>query len=155
MRRSSIVVVASVIGLMLASTALAQPRPYDGSGRYQSQQRGWQGQDRSDDGQYYYDGRWVDSGEWGRHSSERDRWARRHHGRYGDRYRRGDDSSAIAAGIIGFALGAAIVGSQQDAERARRADESWDARCGRRYRSYDRSSRTYLGGDGMRHYCQG
>jgi hypothetical protein len=94
----------------------------------------------------------VDQGEWQRHSSERDRWARDYQRRRGDHG--GDDSSAIVAGIIGFALGAAIVGSQQQAERARTADESYDAACARKYRTYDRNSRTYMGVDGVRHYCQ-
>ena len=157
MRKSSTMIVASLIGVLLAGPVLAQPRPYDESDRYQGQYQqngGYEG-----DGQYYYNGRWVDSGEWRRHDSERDEWARSYRGRddYRDNYRRrhhhDDDSSAIAAGIIGFALGAAIVGSQQDAARARRADRNWEASCSRRYRSYDRESRTYLGSDRMRHYC--
>ena len=86
-------------------------------------------------------------------SPERERWANTYQRRHRDRDRN-DDSSAIIAGIIGFALGAAIVGSQQQAERARTADESFDAYCARKYRSYDRRSRTYMGSDGLRHYCQ-
>ena len=119
MRKSSTMIVASLVGVLLAGPVLAQPRPFDGSGRYQDQ----------GDGQYYYNGRWVDSGEWRRHDSERDEWARSYRGRddYRDNYRRrhhhDDDSSAIAAGIIGFALGAAIVGSQQDAARAQGGPE--------------------------------
>jgi len=94
----------------------------------------------------------VDRDEWGRHSSERDRWAQNYQRR---RSSRGDDNStALIAGIIGFALGAAIVGSQQQAERARDADDSYDTYCARKYRSYDRRSRTYMGFDGVRHYCQ-
>jgi hypothetical protein len=58
------------------------------------------------------------------------------------------------AGILGFALGAAIVGSQQQAQHARTADQKWDDYCAKKHRSYDRHSRTYLGSDGLRHYCQ-
>ena len=153
MRMLSTLITAATASMLLAGTVLAQPRPYDqreGRGEY-SQQRGPAQGDRSG-GQYYYNGRWVDAGEWRRHSSERDRWARNYQYRRG--HRGGDNSSALVAGIIGFALGAAIVGSQQQAERARTADASWDAECARRYRSYDRSSRTYMGYDGVRHYCQ-
>ncbi len=58
--------------------------------------------------------------------------------------------------MIGFALGAAILGSQADANRAygRRDDRSHVAYCARKYRSYDPRSDTYLGRDGYRHYCR-
>lgn len=99
---------------------------------------------------HYYNGQWVDSAEWQRHDSERNRWANRQ-----PRRSRNDNGVAtLASGIIGFALGAAIVGSQQQAQHAQSADSDWDNRCAARYRSYDRSSRTYLGYDGARHYCQ-
>jgi hypothetical protein len=167
MRKLQTVTAAAAIGLVLAGSALAQPGPYDqrgnphdqanprGNPHDQSYPRGPQGrgpvQGAQSGGQYYYNGRWVDAGEWQRHSSERDSWAHNYQHRRGDH---GDDTSAIIAGIIGFALGAAIVGSQQQAEKARTADESWDAYCARKYRTYDRHSRTYMGVDGLRHYCQ-
>lgn len=158
MRKLRRPITAAAIGLALAPSAFAQPRPYDQPGPYQGQyqQRGHQGpgpaQGARSGGQYYYNGRWVDQGEWQRHSAERDRWAHDYQHRRGDHG--GDDTSALVAGIVGFALGAAIVGSQQQAERARTADASYDAACARRYRSYDRHSRTYMGVDGVRHYCQ-
>lgn len=117
------------------------PRPQDDRGGLG---RGGQGQNRD---QHYYNGRWVDSTEWQRHGGERDRWASR------NRQQNGSDSSALVSGIIGFALGAAIVGSQQQAQQARSAGDRWDKRCADKYRSYDRKSRTYLGYDGARHYC--
>jgi len=146
MNKLSIMVVGCVIGAMLSDVSVAQPRPY-GDARREHSGRMEQSQQRGD--RYYYNGRWVDQNEWRRHGAERDRWARNYQRRRGH-----DDSSAVIAGILGFALGAAIVGSQQQAEHARTADQSWDARCAKKYRSYDRHSRTYLGHDGLRHYCQ-
>lgn len=159
MRKSLTLVVASVASLLAADLAMAQPRPYgeawrqppppqaprDGHGRHDD--RGPQAQT------YYYNGRWIGQDEWSRRSPERERWANNYQRRHRDRDK-DNDSSAIIAGIIGFALGAAIVGSQQQAERARTADESFDTYCARKYRSYDRRSRTYMGLDGLRHYCQ-
>ena len=168
-------ILATVASLIAGDIATAQPRPYGQAWGQQVQppppprDGGPRGPDRRDeyrdghhDGRgdqggpraqtYYYNGRWVDADEWGRHSAERDRWAQNYQRRRGDHDR--DNSSALIAGIIGFALGAAIVGSQDQAEHARTADKSWDSRCARRYRSYDPRSRTYLGYDGVRRYCQ-
>ena len=84
----------------------------------------------------------------------------RRHGRgYYDRNygsTRRDDSSALAAGFLGFVLGAAIAGSANDRSYAttRLSDQSWTANCTRRYRSFDARSGTYLGFDGYRHYCR-
>jgi hypothetical protein len=133
--------VGCLVAALLPAASFAQPGRRDGPGRQQEQQHG---------GQYYYNGRWVDQDEWQRHGSERERWARDYQRRQGHH----DDTNTVLAGILGFALGAAIVGSQQQAEHARTADQSWDAYCAKKYRSYDRHSRTYLGKDGLRHYCQ-
>lgn len=156
MRKALVLVAACVASLVASDVSVAQPRPYSEAWR----QPGPGPVPRDHDGRYapppgqtyYYNGRWVGPDEWQRRSSERDRWARNYQRRHGDRDK--DDSSALIAGIIGFALGAAIVGSQQEAEKARTADESWDSYCARKYRSYDRRSRTYLGSDGLRHYCR-
>jgi hypothetical protein len=152
-------IAAATMGLALAPSVLAQPYGQPGRHQGQYQQRpsqgpahGGPGQGARSGGQYYYNGRWVDQSEWQRHSSERDNWAHNYQRRRGDHG--GDDSSALLAGVIGFALGAAIVGSQQQAEHARTADQGWDAYCTRKYHSYDRHSRTYMGFDGVRHYCQ-
>ncbi len=117
--------------------AAAQPYPYGGPGYYGPSY-------------YYYNGRWVDQQRW---EAQREReWRRNNY----NRYRRGNDSGdALAAGIIGFALGAAILGSQNDASRAYgyRSDRQHIASCRARYRSYDWRSNTYLGVDGYRRYC--
>ncbi len=155
MRNLSTLLVVSMVAMIVGDAALAQPRSYNDPGRPQGQYPQSVPQDRGpgQSGQYYYNGRWVDSGEWQRHSDERDQWANRYQRRRGHRDNQ-DASKSVLAGIIGFALGAAIVGSQQQADRARTADQSFDARCAKKYRTYDRSSRTFKGNDGLRHYCQ-
>ncbi len=73
-------------------------------------------------------------------------------GRYED-----DSGAAVAAGILGFILGAAIAGSDTDREYyyAHRHDHGWRDRCYASYRSsFDYDSGTYLGRDGYRHYCR-
>lgn len=75
---------------------------------------------------------------------------RRHHHHNGD---------AVAAGILGLALGAIIVGSaqrnhaQRDYYYDRDPGRDHVRRCERRYRSYDRYSDTFIGRDGRRYYC--
>lgn len=66
---------------------------------------------------------------------------------YGPRYHhRGPNWGAVAAGsIIGLAAGAAIAGSARGNDSV--------AYCEQRFRSYDRSSGTYVGYDGRRHAC--
>jgi hypothetical protein len=125
---------------MAPAPAAAQPYPYGGPGYYGPSY-------------YYYNGRWVDQRRW---EAQRDReWRRNSYNRY--RRDRGDNTDALAAGIIGFALGAAILGSQNDASRAYgyRSDRQHIASCRARYRSYDAASNTFLGNDGYRHYCVG
>jgi len=52
----------------------------------------------------------------------------------------------LAAGAIG-----AFIGSQvQQSGNNERAHDDW---CDQRYRSYNRSTNTYMGYDGQRHYC--
>lgn len=157
MRKSLPLVLASVASLIAADLAVAQPPPgFQGPGMGRGPHPG-QGPGHMRPGQqtYYYNGRWVGPDEWRRYEPERDRWVQRYDSRrYRYRDHDYDDSSALAAAIIGFALGAAIVGSMQQAERARTADADWDSYCARKYRSYDRRSRTYLSFDGLRHYCQ-
>lgn len=156
MNSSSIVAGALSLCVLLASPCLAQqpnhrgqqqahPDNRNNGQRSQAQERRSQRQD-----QHYYNGRWVDSTEWQRHGAEQDRWTSRNQ----QRQRRNSDGPNLLSGIIGFALGAAIVGSQQQVQHAQTADDGWDRRCEGKYRSYDRSSRTYLGYDGDRHYCQ-
>lgn len=58
--------------------------------------------------------------------------------------------------ILGFALVAAVVDSQQqqDCAESRLNDPAWIAYCARRYRSFDTYTGTYFGADGLRHYCR-
>jgi len=72
------------------------------------------------------------------------------------RYEARDSSGAtVAAGIIGFILGAAIAGSTSDRDyyNTHRNDRGWRTRCSRAYGSFNSGTGTYLGRDGYRHYC--
>ena len=65
--------------------------------------------------------------------------------------------AGLAAGAIGLALGAIIIGAAQEAERKREVEayrrNDRDARCLARYRSYDRASHTYRNRNGRRVPC--
>jgi hypothetical protein len=112
--------------------------------------------------QYYgggYYGGGCYAGEWPSQCRDRLRWERSRpvyvypdNRYYGRRRHRDSTGAAIAGGIIGFALGAAIAGSQSDRRyyASRRGDRSWAARCARRYRSFDPYSGTYLSNSGYR-----
>lgn len=73
---------------------------------------------------------------------------------------RDDDHDAaigiIAGAILGFALGAAVSDTRERQSRAlsRIDDPDWIAYCARKYRSFDPRTGTYLGYDGLRHYCR-
>jgi hypothetical protein len=87
----------------------------------------------------------------------RQQYERRHPDQRRDWHRKDDNSgAAVVAGILGFVLGAAIAGSQQDQERAhtKLSDKEWVSYCARKYRSFDANSGTYFGNDGLRHYCK-
>ncbi|MDP3748818.1 MAG: BA14K family protein [Phenylobacterium sp.] len=92
---------------------------------------------------------------------ERVRWERRYRDRYewrdGRYHPHGDDpGAALAATILGFALGAAIRGSQDDYDYyvAHRDDRYWRERCRTRYRSFDLRTGTYIETTGYRRYCR-
>jgi len=70
------------------------------------------------------------------------RWYRDHH------RHRGFNPEDAAAALFGFA--ASMMGSALTSG----ATNSHVAACQRRFRSYNPSSDTYLGYDGMRHYCR-
>lgn len=76
----------------------------------------------------------------------------RGHGGYYRHDRGGDDGAgaAVAAGIIGLAVGAMAAGAARNAYRG----DSHVRWCLNRYRSYDPDSDTYVGYDGRRHYCR-
>lgn len=101
-------------------------------------------------------------GESRRDCRERMRWERRYGGRYayqsGRYYRRDrdNDGAEVAAAILGFALGAAILGSRDDYDYyyARRHDRRYLDRCRVRYRSFDPYTGTYVTTTGYRRYCR-
>ena len=126
-------------------TAAAQPRAYGGPD-YGS----YYGPGYGDRGRYYYNGEWIDQQRW---EERRAREFQRNR-RYRD-YNSGND--AAAAAIIGFALGAAILGTQNDARTSYgyAQDRNHARMCARKYRGYDVRSNTYLGRDGYRRYCVG
>ncbi|MFB6452832.1 BA14K family protein [Bradyrhizobium tunisiense] len=73
----------------------------------------------------------------------------RHHGRHHwrDGYRYGPGwGPAVGGFVAGAAIGGAVANS-----RAQAAEDN--AYCSRRYNSYDPSSGTYMGYDGVRHPC--
>jgi hypothetical protein len=83
----------------------------------------------------------------------RQQWLRRH-GHDDDDH---DTAVGLILGVIlGFALGAAVVDSQehQAYAQSRLNDPGWIAYCARRYGSFDPYTSTYLGSDGLRHYCR-
>lgn len=71
----------------------------------------------------------------------------RHHWLDGYRYRYGHGwGPAVGGFVAGAAIGGALANS-----RAQAAENN--AYCSRRYKSYDPSSGTYMGYDGVRHPC--
>jgi hypothetical protein len=127
-----------------AAPAMAQPRAYGSPDYGQSYGPGYGQQNR-----YYYNGQWVDQNNW---EQNRQREFQRNR-----RYRDNNNNDATAAAIIGFALGAAILGTQNDARMSYgySQDRNHGRLCSRKYRGYDFRSNTYLGRDGYRHYCMG
>lgn len=134
--------ITAALALTIASSGLAAgAQPYQGQHREQAYQGCFPGE-RSSDCR-------------ARQSVERrgqHRYVRRDDGRYEER-----DSSgaAIASGILGFVLGAAIAGSASDRDYyvSHRHDRGWRNRCRSEYRGFDYRTGTYMGPDGYRHYC--
>lgn len=93
-----------------------------------------------------------------RHWGERE-W--RYRRRYLRRRGHDDDDHEAVVGLVvgvllGFALGAAVVDTRerQSIARSRLNDPGWIAYCARKYHSFDPYTGTYLGYDGLRHYCR-
>jgi len=148
-------VYASVIAVMtgVCSGASAQSTE-PGSALLQSVQYGGPGYDNRYNNRGYVNRGYGNEG-YGRRGDGYNR------GGYGDRrsrdrYRRRDDGAAIAAGVVGLALGAAAAQSanQRAYAGSESGDRAWFESCSRRYRSFDPASGTYLGFDGNRHLCR-
>jgi hypothetical protein len=89
----------------------------------------------------------------------REAWAHRQNWLRRNGHKDDDHNSTaglIVGAILGFALGAAVVDSQQQQQQAssRLNDPAWIAYCARRYPSFDPYTGTYFGSDGLRHYCR-
>lgn len=110
----------------------------------------------------YADGRYSGScypGERRDDCRERLRYERQTNQRYvyrDGRYQSQDAAgAAIAGGIIGFILGAAIAGSDNDRDyyNAHKNDRDWRRRCAAAHPGFDPRTGTYVGPDGYRRYC--
>jgi hypothetical protein len=151
MRRSLITTLVAAAAL---TTAACETTGYDG-GRYGGGPTRYAGPSGS--GCY--------AGERRADCRERLRYEQQTQQRYvwrGDHYeRQGQDQNAagaaVAAGVIGFILGAAIAGSNRDRDTydAHKNDRDWHNRCAGAHPGYDPRTGTYAGPDGMRRYCTG
>ncbi len=96
----------------------------------------------------YYGGGYYGPRHYGRGYYRDHYYGPRYRGYYRDDYyyrrRHRDNDAALAAGVVGFALGAAIAGSAQP--------RGYSPRC-YRYRSFDPYSGTYIGYDGRVRRC--
>ncbi|MGO4624906.1 BA14K family protein [Ensifer sp. 2YAB10] len=129
-----------ILGLMCILAAAVPAAPpivladdFDGGRRYC---RDYHGRDR-----------------WRCEESRRDHWREKR-----EKQEKRELKAGIAAGAIGLALGAIIIGAAQEEERRRQNDQyrlnERDARCLARYRSYDSRSGTFIGRDGRRYECR-
>ncbi len=134
--------VTAVVAVATLSTAACATGPYDG--RHES---------------YGAQGGGCYAGERRGDCSERLRYESQSHRRYvwrNDHYESDDAAgAAVAGGIIGFIMGAAIAGSNSDRDyyNAHRNDRDWRDRCNASHPGFDSSTGTYAGPDGYRHYC--
>ena len=116
--------IATTVAMLLMAAATALPAPASAASMF-----GWSGNMSN-----YCE----------RHPRDRDCWDRRDH-------RRGFGFGNFAAGIIGFAVGAAVVNSLNN------RGSSWEsdvARCEAHFQSYDDDTDLYLGFDGDYHRCR-
>ena len=141
MRKTLTTILVAVVGL---SSAACANGPYYGERSHYDTQ---------------YSGRCY-AGERGDDCRERLRVEQQSRHRYvwrNDHYEEQDATTgaAIAGGIIGFALGAAIAGSNSDRDHyySHRDDRDWQNRCRATFPDFDPRTGTYVGPDGYRHYC--
>jgi hypothetical protein len=136
-------IVAAILTVATLSTSACATGPYDQGGpRYQGQARSgcFVGERRDD-------------------CRERLRVEQQSNRRYvwrNDHYESQDATdAAIAGGIIGFILGAAIAGSNSDRDYydAHKNNRDWRSRCSASYPNFDARTGTYAGPDGYRRYC--
>jgi hypothetical protein len=137
------ILISTLLTIATLSSAACATGPYDGGRGYASNSYG---------GTCY-------SGERRDDCRERLSYEQQSHRRYvwrGDHYEDQDAAgAAVAGGIIGFILGTAIAGSNDDRDyyNAHRNDRDWRDRCARSHPGFDERTGTYLGPDGFRRYC--
>ncbi|MBS0384577.1 MAG: BA14K family protein [Proteobacteria bacterium] len=145
---------------LLTSPAAAQPRhngpppPYNYWNQRRDPPPGHEFRPRDDNDRQGWGDRSQPPPNWNqREWSVRRDWLRRHGH---DDHDNNSAAGLIIGTILGFALGAAVVDSQQQQQQAesRLNDPGWIAYCARRYSSFDPYTGTYLGSDGLRHYCR-
>ena len=140
-----LIAATAVLALLISNTAIAQP--YPGGPHPGARYEDGRGRNGCFGGERYNDCR---------ERLRAERRSQRHYvyrdGHYEDRDASG---AAVAAGILGFILGAAVAGSTHDRDyyQAHRNDGDWRSRCRAAYRGFDARTGTYLGRDGYRHYC--
>jgi hypothetical protein len=135
-------IITALMAVATLSTASCASNSYDDGHRYYGRQYGscYAGERRDD-------------------CRERLRYESRYNRHYvwrDDHYESNDTAgAAVAGGIIGFILGAAIAGSNSDRDyyNAHRNDRDWQNRCRSSYPNFDSRTGTYIGQDGYRHYC--
>lgn len=147
------------VSSLIVAPAAAQPRrdqpppPYEYWQNRRDPPPGHEFRQR-DDNARRWDDRRQPPPNWNRNEwALRQRWLRQH-GHDDDDH---DSAAGLILGVIlGFALGAAVVDSQEQQRYAesRLNDPGWIAYCARRYRSFDPYTGTFLGNDGLRHYCR-
>lgn len=148
-------VLAVAIALSVVPAAVPQGTPLVGISKAEAQPRyyggrrgGYYGGSRYNRGRGYYRGRDY----YGGRRYSRDRY-------YGRRYRDRSAGAAVAAGIIGLGVGAAIASQPRYYAPAPRyygrGLSGRDRSCLARFRSYDVYSKTYQPYSGPRRICYG
>jgi hypothetical protein len=138
-------VITIVVAIAALSSAACATGPYGGS-------YGGPNQRADSRGGCYAGERRDDCGERLRYEQRNNR----HYVWRNDHYESQDEAgAAVAGGIIGFILGAAIAGSNSDRDyyNAHKNDRDWHSRCASAHSGYDSRTGTYVGPDGLRRYC--